>query len=273
MPLIDEHLPTLGDRWRRHELAAGRLEPAAGSLRFALAGATAGRYSNAQIDDYSNKTGRRHFPWRPPLRLTVRARFSHPAGQLQGTAGFGFWNDPFLMTGIRLPALPQAVWYFYASPPANLKLDLRVPGHGWKAAAIDAARPAAWLLAPLAPPAVLLMQARPLYRALWPRFQRALHIREALLPISMTDWHTYTIDWGLHRSHFSVDGRRVGPVFPSPRGPLGLVLWLDNQTMVVTPQGRFRWGLLPVQDRQWLEVQRLSVEPTASRPAAAGEAE
>jgi hypothetical protein len=56
--------------------------------------------------------------------MTVRACFSHPAGTLRGTAGFGFWNDPFLMTGARLPALPRAIWFFYASAPSEMKLDL-----------------------------------------------------------------------------------------------------------------------------------------------------
>jgi len=164
------------------------------------------------------------------------------------------------MTDIRRPALPQAIWFFHASPPGNMKLDRRVPGHGWKAAAIDAGRPAAWLLAPLAPLAVLLMRFETPYRALWPRIQRALHIQEALVRDDMTAWHTYVIDWGTRRSRFFVDGRSLGRSFPSPHGPLGLVVWLDNQYMIVTPQGRFRWGLLDIQGEQWMEVEQLSVE-------------
>jgi hypothetical protein len=261
MEAIDEHLPALGERWRRHELAGARLVPAPGSLRFTLAGATAHRYTNAQIDDYSRRTGRRHFAWRPPVSLRVRARFSHRESELRGTAGFGFWNDPFLMTDLRMPARPQAIWFFFGSPPGNMKLDWRVPGSGWKAAALDAARPASLVLAPLAPLAVLLMNARPLYRALWPRIQRALRIREALLALDMTAWHTYELDWGRHRARFRVDGRPVCTAFPSPRGPLGLVVWMDNQYMVVTPQGRFRWGVLEVEGPQWMEIERLSVEP------------
>ena len=249
-----------GPRWQRYVVGAGALEPTGSTLRFVTAGATSRRYSDAQIDDYQGLP-RRRFPWRPPLRLTVRARFSHPAGQLRGTAGFGFWNDPFMMTGARMPTLPRAVWFFYGSPPSNMKLDLHAPGHGWKAITIDALRPVAFLLAPIAPLAVLLMNLRPLYRALWPPIQRALNVREATVEAEMTGWHTYTIEWGTERTHFSIDGGRVLEDAPSLRGPLGFVMWLDNQYMVVTPQGRLGWGLLDVTGRQWMEADRLAIEP------------
>ena len=250
----------LDPRWRRYVVGAARLEPTGSSLRFLLSEATARQYADAQIDDYQGLP-RRRFPWRPPLRLTVRARFSHPAGELRGTAGFGFWNDPFLMTGLRVPTLPRAVWFFYGSPPSNMKLDLHTPGHGWKAAVIDALRPLPLLLAPLSPAAVLLMNLRPLYRALWPPVQRALRVREALMEAEMTGWHTYTLEWGVDRTRFAVDGEPVLTDAPSPRGPLGFVMWLDNQYMVVTPQGRFRWGLLEVGGSQWMEVEHLDIEP------------
>ncbi len=273
-----------GPRWQRHIVGNGALEPTGSTLRFVTTDATSRRYSDAQIDDYQGLP-RRHFPWRPPLRLTVRARFSHPAGDgstrpvlsssasltvnsaegfttgLRGTAGFGFWNDPFLMTGARVPTFPRALWFFYGSPPSDMKLDLRVAGHGWKAATIDALRPAALLLAPLAPLAMLVMNLRPLCRALWPPIQRALNVREAMVEVEMTGWHTYVIEWGAEQAHFSVDGEPVLEDAPSPRGPLGFVMWLDNQYMVATPWGRLGWGLLDTPGRQWMEVDRLAVEP------------
>ena len=75
-------------------------------------------YRDAQLDDYS-QLPRHRFPHRS-LSLSLRAKTSSisPAG----TWGFGLWNDPFgLSLGFggspfRLPALPNAVWFFYASP-------------------------------------------------------------------------------------------------------------------------------------------------------------
>ena len=248
-----------GPRWQRQVVGRARLEPAGSAQRFLLSEAGSQGYSNAQIDDYQ-ALKRRRFPWSPPLRLTVHARFSHSQPKLRGTAGFGFWNDPFLMTSLRLPALPRAAWFFFASPPSDMKLALQVPGHGWKAATIDALRPASLLLAPAALPAVLLMNVRPLYRRLWPTVQRALNVGEALLGVEMRDWQTYVLEWGRQKARFSVGGEPVLDA-PAPRGPLGFVLWMDNQYLVATPWGRLRYGRLNVAGKQWLDVEHLSIEP------------
>lgn len=266
--VYEDFTAEIASYWRQYVVGNGALEPTGSSLRLLNTDASCRQYTDAQLDDYQGLP-RRRFLWRPPLRLTVRARFSHPAGELRGTAGFGLWNDPFLMTGARMPALPRAIWFFYASSPSNIKLDLHVPGSGWKAATIDALRPAALLLAPLAPLAVLLMNLRPLYRALWPPIQRALNVREAMVEAetcsqpsrTMTEWHSYAIEWGMEGARFTVDEEAVLENVPSPRGPLGFVMWLDNQYMVVTPQGRLGWGLLDVPGDQWMEVDQLAIEP------------
>jgi hypothetical protein len=247
-----------GDQLQRYVKGAGAVTATGDALRLCLEGACSGRYSDAQLDDYSSLP-RKRFPWSPPVRLEARARFSHPAGRLCGTAGFGFWNDPFGMSGGRLPSLPRAIWFFYASRHSDLRLDFGSPGNGWKAATIDALRPIAGLLAPAAPAAMALMRVRRIYRAFWPKIQTAIGVREAAIDVNMREWHTYSLEWGRATSTFLVDGEVVLRDAPSPRGPLGFVMWLDNQYMVATPWGRFRWGLLGIPAHQWLEVAALAL--------------
>ncbi len=247
-----------GRRWNQHLVGGGVIEPARG-IRFVNQDTTSRQVTNAQIDDYQGLP-RRRFLHRPPLTLTVRARFSHPAGELSGTAGFGFWNDPFMMTGLRPPTLPRAVWFFYASPPSDMRLALDVPGCGWKAATVDALRLPFFLLAPFAPLTIPLMNIPSLYRTLWPFYQRSMRVREAPLDLDMTAWHTYVIEWGSQTAQFGIDGKVILADAPSPRGPLGFVLWLDNQYLVATPWGRFRYGWLAAPGRQWIQVDDLKIE-------------
>ena len=226
-------------------------------LRLVIRQASASQYSDAQLDDTKGLV-QRHFPWSPPLELTVTARFSHSGDELKGTAGFGFWNDPFMMSGRRPPALPRAAWFFFSAPPSDLKLDTSTPGSGWKAATIDATGLRALAWAPLAPVWVALMGLPSLYRRLWPPVQRSLRIRELALSADMTGWHDYRLDWLPDRCRFSVDGHCVLEA-PSPSGRMGFVLWIDNQYMVAKPWGRFAWGLVEMPGEQWMEVRRLSI--------------
>ena len=284
--LQDDFSQGLGSTWRRIACHGAGLQLTGEALRLVNTNASAQRYTNAQIDDYGG-LARRRFLWSPPLTLTVRARFSHPAPRLRdecdcdfqyhptaeagpilgGTAGFGFWNDPFVMGGRRIPALPRAIWFFYASPPSNMKLDLRTPGCGWKAATIDAARLPFLALAPTIPVAVPLMNLSAAYRRLWPIGQRAISVNEAPVNADMTGWHTYVVEWGATTARFWVDGQSVLDCITPPRGPLGLVIWLDNQFMVVTPQGRLRHGLLTKPGEQWMEIDSIQIErPLGSAP-------
>lgn len=262
MSLTQERVVQPGDD-SLHEYAVrgGEVERYSNTgYRFVMRDANRRRYTDAQIDDYQGLP-RRQFPWRPPVTLRVRARFSHPADQLKGTAGFGFWNDPFAMTGRRIPALPRAVWFFFASPPSDMALALNVPGFGWKAATLDAIRLPALVLAPAAPLAIALINLRPLYRWLWPPIQRALAIGEASLEgfADMTTWHDYRLEWRSNSAHFYVDDRLALETPFAPRGPLGFVMWLDNQYAIANPQGRFGWGVLDAPGEQWMAVEDFSI--------------
>lgn len=240
-------------------VGAGQVTQDADSLRLALPPCKAGQYADAQVSDYHGLP-RHAYPWQPPLRLTLRARASGPAAQLRGTAGFGFWNDPFMPGRRGLPRLPRALWFFFGGPENDMALARDVPGHGWKAATFDPARPLFWGLLPFALPGFLVMRLPALYRALWPLGQRALGVAEAALPGHwLAETHDYSILWLPDFVRFEVDGLAVLETGRSPAGPLGFIAWIDNQYAVVTPQGRFGWGTVTCAE-QWLALDWLMIE-------------
>ena len=218
-------------------------------------------YSDAQIDDYGLPTirRRRDYVWWPGIQLSLQARFSHPQDTLIGTAGFGFWNAPFGDPTVPLPALPQATWFFFASSPTDLPLAPTGPGRGWFASTLDATTRQAVMLAPLAPLVLLLNQVPSIRRRLWPGLQQRLGMSFAPIPVALTNWHTYQLQWAATHCTFWVDEQIILKTAHSPKGPLGFVCWLDNQYLVVTANGRFRWGTLPILTTQWLEVTDLTI--------------
>ncbi len=258
----------LSQYWRKTTSGAAYLQTHDSGLLLGNHRATTRLYTNAQIDDYRTRP-RPDFPWRPPLRLTLRARFSHNSGQLTGTAGFGFWNDPLRMTGLRRLALPQALWFFYAGPDADMRLALDQPGWGWKAAVIDTRTRRFLSKAPLFALAAPLLRAQPFYRSLWPSLQEAAGIAEMPLHAPMVDWQIYTIDWQRDRVRFYLNGKLLMESDHAPAGPLGLVIWLDNQYLQFAPWGHFHWGLVAKEENQWLEIDWLAVErASGSMPGA-----
>ena len=265
--MFEDFRQPLDSRWTQTLIGGGMLTTTDDGLRMNLPQTPQGRYSDAQIDDYG-QLARAHFPWRPPLRMRVEARSSLPAAHantptqsavLRGTAGFGFWNYPFSVRGDIL-MLPEAVWFFYASPPSNMALVPGVPGYGWKAQVIHAMRPGALLstlpMALSASLALLTNDTRPAAR--W--MQRLSGARETLLDVDMTTWHSYTLEWHAREALFSVDGELVLRAPDPPARPLGFVAWLDNQFAVATPRGVLRFGSVST-EAQWFETAHLHIEP------------
>jgi hypothetical protein len=260
------HVPSLstGDvlrvetNWRRLELGGGRVSADEGGWRFTLPASRRGEgYADAQIDDVTDS--RRTYAWRLGTRLRLEARFSHGADRLQGTGGFGFWNAPFGDPTVPWPALPRAVWFFFASEPTDLPLPVRGPGRGWFASTIDARRWPMARLAPIALPLLVANQFTALRRRLWPALRRRLGISHAPIHIDITDWNSYEIRWEATGCRFLVNKETVHHTEHSPQGPLAFVCWLDNQYLVATPRGRFRAGTLPLAEPQWLQVRHLAV--------------
>jgi hypothetical protein len=234
----------------------------AGSARLTVPVTPPGRYTNAQLDDYHDLTGRfprrRPFASTAPLRLSLRARASHPAPI--GTLGFGFWNEPFSISGGVLAA-PSVVWFFYASPPSDMALVPDVPGRGWKAATLTTGRWPGLLLAPGALGAILLTRLPGLGRPVMNVARRFVRAHEApLADVSLDQWHSYEIEWRATEARFRVDGReRLCAPAPS-RGPLGFVLWIDNQFAIASADGHFGFGVRALAETQWLEVAGLRFE-------------
>lgn len=239
--------------WRVTEIGQGRVLEQPDAILLTTNATPAGQYSDAQISDYH----RSDFRWQPPLRLTVRASAT---ADLRGTAGFGFWNQPFMPGQFRL-RLPQAVWFFFSSPPNNMTLAQGVPGPGWKAATINARRWQFATLLPAAPLGLLLMRIPALYRRLWPIGQRALGVSEHLLDSSLLfATHTYSLDWYKDKIVFAVDGGVIHQTPSAPGGPLGFVAWVDNQYAIVTPQGNFGAGVVPLEQAQTLRLEAVQIE-------------
>ena len=231
------------------KFGAARVEKQGGWRLIVPAGV--GGYTDAQLDDYGGLR-RRAYPWRPPVKLTLRARFSVDAQHLVGTAGFGFWNAPIGDATTRIPTWPQATWFFYASAPNNLPF---LHGEtGWFAATIDTARWRTWRWLPLALHIVLLNQIPAIRRRLWSRMPVEMGISCQRVTVDMSQWHTYSLRWEKYGCEFRVDGRPILRAPHSPRGPLGFVCWIDNQYMVATPRGRVTSGILLIDQAQWLNV-------------------
>lgn len=234
----------------------------AGLARLVVPPTPARHYANAQLDNYhaAPRDGwlrRVRFPSAPPLRLSLRARASHAAPI--GTLGFGFWNEPFSVRGSVL-STPNVLWFFYASPPSDMALVPGVPGWGWKAATLDTGRLPGAVLAPAALAAIALTRVPGLGRPVMNLARRFATAREALLDdVRLDKWHDYQLDWQAKEARFSVDGiERLRSPAPPP-GPLGFVLWIDNQYAIASERGQFGFGVRPLPEAQWLEIEQFNL--------------
>lgn len=245
-----------GDALRWFVKGTGQIEFHDDVLRVVAGETTVEHTVDVQLNDHGRE---RDFIWQPPLTLTLQARFSHSVDQFQGTAGFGFWNKPVKMSRGLIYGMPQAAWFFFASPPSEIKLDEAVAGYGWKAATLDAGRWPFLALLPLAPLAVLAFNISWVRQKLWPIGQRAMGVQEQLLALDWREWHTYEIKWGEKETRFRVDGTEV-LCAPSPRGPLGFVMWIDNKWAVLRVDGRIGKGKLAFTEEQWLAIRQMKIE-------------
>ena len=231
-------------------------------IRLQIPSGAEGKYRLAQLDDYESLP-RRQFPWQPPVRLKIRARAS--ARVIPGTWGFGFWNAPFtlgIVRGVerlRLPNLPNAAWFFFASPPNYLSLREDLPADGSLAALFSSPQLWAPLMA-LGAPVFPLMAIRPVARLLRRTGRQIVRQDAASLDIDPCEWHVYEIFYDRRAAVFKVDGIQALESRLVPRGRLGLVLWVDNQYAALPPDQRPGFGTLPNPEPAWIELSDLQVE-------------
>jgi hypothetical protein len=254
----DDFADGANPHWNRFAVGHAWVQEEKGLIRFVVGPVPENGTSftsDAELSDY-RLYERGTWPWRPPLRMTVRARSSDPTGALIGTMGFGFWNFTFTTTD-QVASSPQAVWFFYASPQSYMTLqgnpDL---GHGWRAQVLNGP-PEDELMMKIANWTWTKLHClRPLMYAL---AKHEMGEGEALIQASMVDWHTYRFDWLKDRVDFYVDDEPIYTVPTSPQGPLGFVAWLDN-TMMNMSEGRFSFSHLASPKSQSIEMSEVSIE-------------
>ena len=200
--------------------------------------------------------------------MRLRARVSTP--RPIGTFGFGLWNDPFAFSlgfagaSRKLPAWPQALWFFYGSPPNDLAYAEPGVPDGWKAASLRSPRMPGLAVAA---GGVSLMALR-LFRKLQGRAVRwalsLIRASEVRIDVHLAEWHAYELTWTHAGAEFRVDGAPILQVPRPPDPPLGFVAWIDNQYAIISPGTGVRFGVLPVLEPQFLELADLVLEDSAA---------
>ena len=241
--------------FKTRQTPGGNVQTTENGFRLSIPDGDTRNYRLAQLDDYA-QSARKDFPHRPTLSLSLRARAS--AESIPGTWGFGLWNDPFgLSIGFggnpfSIPALPNAIWFFHASQENYLSFSDK-PGNGFLAQVF---RSPVFPLGRLANAGFAFPFSRTKARALMGEIVDEDGVR---LSVDVTEWHTYRFEWSPTRSAFWVDDNLVLETAVSPRLPLGLVIWIDNQYAAWHPGGKIGFGVLENTEPAWLEIKDLGI--------------
>lgn len=211
-------------------------------------------YRFAQIDDYAG-LARKNFPHHS-LTLSLRARTS--AFPLAGTWGFGLWNDPFGMSlgfggnKFRIPALPNAVWFFGASKENYLSFQENQPANGFIAQSFRSPKFDFKLI-----PAGFFF---PFSRKQARKFLRKIIKEDSkTIDVDTTQWHSYKLEWNQNHAIWFVDDMKILESQIIPKSHLGLVIWIDNQFASFTPDGKIGFGVLE-NNEAWLEIADLELK-------------
>ena len=248
------------DALRTRQVNGGKvMREDGGTYRLELPTLHEGKYGLSQVDDYMH-LARFQFPHTAPTVLKIEARVSQE--DLCGTWGFGLWNDPFSIglgaggMAKLLPVLPNAVWFFYGSPPNYLSLRDDLPASGFHIKTFRS---------PLLPAMTSIFGILALPFLFWSltarvlrRFARWVIKEDACeLAIDVTAWHSYQFTWQENKVLFEVDHKAAFETMTSPRGRLGLVIWIDNQYFYFKPNGKIGYGALGTKNAGELLVRNL----------------
>ena len=220
-----------------------------------------GGYRLAQLDDYTDRS-RKDFPWHPPLTVTITARASN--FDIPGTWGFGLWNDPFSLSlglggGIRrFPALPNAAWFFHASPENHLSFQKDKPAQGFLAQTFHSPPIPPALLA-LAAPVFPLLTLPWLAKRIRPAIARVIKDDSRSINLDVTQWNQYTVQLEQSLVRFKIDKAELFRTKVAPRSPLGFVIWIDNQFASFPPNGKLAYGTMKNSRPAWIEVKQIEI--------------
>ncbi len=242
--------------------SGGAVAPIDRGWRLSIPAGGATRYRLAQLDDHQN-TVRSRYPYGAPVHFELDGRVS--AANLPGTWGFGLWNDPYGVSFVpgnglfRFPALPNALWFFNSSPLCYLSFRDDKPGNGFLAQVFSSPG-----FDPLLIRAVLTFpfsrrRTRKMLARLIDEDGVRLDPRSGPAPFDVTAWHHYAMDWTEGRTRLTVDDTCMLETPISPRGRLGIVIWIDNQFAGYTPQGKVSFGVEPNPAAAWMEIRDISV--------------
>jgi hypothetical protein len=184
---------------------------------------------------------------------------------IPGTWGFGFWNDPFAFSlGLkgmarRLPALPNACWFFNASPENHISFNDQFAGSGFLAQTFRSPKIPSLMLLPgmIGAPLLLIKMFSKRLRSL---AGRIINEDSILLHVNPTQWHAYKLSWQAKEVIFSIDNSVVFHSPVSPLGPLGIVIWVDNQYAAWSPAGKLGMGTLKQVTSSWIDIEKVEIK-------------
>jgi hypothetical protein len=241
--------------------SGGSVQNSADDWQLKIPSTAGGKYTLSQLDDYA-MLPRSRMRWSPPTSLSLRTKNS--TANLPGTWGFGFWNDPFNFSlslggmARRLPALPNAAWFFYSSPENFLSFQNNLPHNGLLAQTFSSPKIPSLMLAPgafLLP----LLGIKPLARIARSLIGKFVKEDSHLLELDLTQWHEYRLGWSVDQVSFSVDDKAVFETKVVPNGPLGVVIWIDNQYAAFLPSGEIKTGTLANNVPAWMEIENIEI--------------